>query len=182
MTERDTEPDEVRLDTLPREIEPPPGSSNRIAARLAQEGLIRQSKPPSRRWLRVAALLVVGFAAGWGAARTTSPAPPEATGDRYILLLYGAPASDPAGRAIEYRDWAARTRQEGRHVSGERLGTSFATLGPGGKEGKSEKSLGAPLGYFIVEAGSEDEAASVAASHPHIRHGGTIVVRRINPT
>jgi hypothetical protein len=36
-------------------------------------------------------------------------------------------------------------------------------------------------GYFIVNAASEVEAVSLAQSSPHVKYGGTVVVKKILP-
>ena len=78
----------------------------------------------------------------------------------------------------EYGDWARRLAASGPEVSGEKLADDRELL------------VGAPIsraradlrGYFIVEAADLQRAQQLAGSHPHVKRGGTIVVRRIDPT
>jgi hypothetical protein len=36
-----------------------------------------------------------------------------------------------------------------------------------------------PRGYFVISARDADEARRIAATCPHLRHGGRIVLRRV---
>ena len=70
-----------------------------------------------------------------------------------------------AGRVDEYRGWARDLRAENVVIDGVKL-----------------KSAPSPLsGYFMIRARDLDEAKRIAASCPHVRHGGTIEVREIDP-
>jgi len=162
---------------LPREIDPPADSEARTAEALRALGLLSQR----RRWwpgVAVAAAIAVAFAAGW-TTKALSPVP--AAGSRYLLLLYPGDAPRTGGDAAlveEYRQWAHTARAGGRFVSGERLGSEPGVV------------LGAPgappadrlQGYFVIEARSDQDALSIAKRHPHLRHGGRIVIRRIEAT
>ena len=76
-----------------------------------------------------------------------------------------------------------------------RLGATAGSVWNGGirreARRRSELLVGAPLnnpvradlrGYFIVQAADLQRAQQLAVSHPHVKRGGTIVVRRIDPT
>jgi hypothetical protein len=82
-------------------------------------------------------------------------------------------------RVREYGEWARRLAASGTEVSGEKLADD------------SELLVGAPIdtpsradlrGFFIVQASDAQHAEQLAVSHPHVKRGGTIVVRRIDPT
>lgn len=142
---------------VPRDVTPPPEIRRRLVSNLRAAGHIR-GRTVWRRVTAAAAAMVI-FAAGWaanGAYESRQAAQP------FILFLYGgAPASgEEQDRVAEYREWAEAERARGRHTTGERFDA-------------------APSGYFVVEAPSLDAARDLAARHPHVRHGGTIVVRAV---
>jgi hypothetical protein len=96
-----------------------------------------------------------------------------------MLLLYGGTDTRSDDGVREYGDWARRLAASGTNVSGEKLADD------------SELLVGAPLnnpvradlrGFFIVQAADVERAQQLAVSHPHVKRGGTIVVRRIDPT
>ena len=156
----------------------------------ASAGAPRECRPrvtPSRRG-RLARALAAGIAAvllfGAGGAVGRLTAPPPAAGE-FLLLLYGPPET-PGGRggeelADEYRRWAAGLRDAGVAINGARLATQTIALAPNGRPrapgGGSRGLLG---GFFRVDARDLEAAAALAATCPHLRHGGTIEVRRIS--
>jgi hypothetical protein len=161
------------LKPLPRGIEPPPGVRRDLVARMRREGLLRRSNP-WRSMVAAAALIVVGFSLGWLAGRGAPPHGRVAS-SQVIFLLYGTP-SDPAQDAVaEYSAWARRLASEGRSVHGEKLADGSVTVG-----GPAPSSV--PGGFFTIGAATLDEARAIAAAHPHVRRGGIIVVRAIDPT
>lgn len=112
---------------------------------------------------------------------------------RYMLTLHADPANwlalgpDEMQKAIEkYLAWGALLRRAGTLVSNDKLadgegrvvrlvdGHIRTTDGPF-TEGKEVMG-----GYYLIESGSYDDAASVAGSCPHLELGGTIEVRRID--
>ena len=163
------------LRSLRLEEEPPPAAERRILRELRAAGLVE----PGRNIVGIgkgtaAALLLVGaFAAGWLAARTEPGRPP---GNRYVLFLYGEPGARSTARVEEYRAWAREQREAGREVRGERLGASETTIGGSAPSGLTLQ------GFFVITAPGEPEALELAQRHPHVRHGGVVVVRPIDPT
>lgn len=168
---RDEEP--VDLSSLEREIEPPSALERRLVRRLQREGLIR-STAPMLKVLATAAAIAAVFLAGWFAGRTTASRAPGA-GERYALLLYGDVAAPSAELVAEYSAWARATRAGGRHLTGERLERVSTAFG-------SSVTSDEPQGFFVFTAASLEDARAVAASHPHIRRGGRVVLKRILPT
>src|SRR6185436_7488428 len=106
----------------------------------------------------------------------TPAGPPPAVSPRFVLLLYGEVPGNEADRVREYREWAKQLAAEGHTVSGEKLDEAAIVAGPDVPNAASLR------GFFIVGADSEAEARRIAANHPHVRHGGTVVVRAIVPT
>jgi len=195
MTTHDDEPldDDARtaLDRLRRPLQPPPGLEARVIAAVGVKepgGALHPVR--RRRWgalagtLAAAATFIVGM---WlGLVRPWEPrAPASGATSRFILLLYEdatyeAPA-DPAARTKEYADWAGALGRRGIVIGGDELGSGGAVItraaAPEPLPAASIADL--PAGYFIIEARDDADAARIAASCPHVAHGGRIVIRRI---
>jgi hypothetical protein len=157
-------------------VPPPEAVKARVVEALRGGGLLARKPGRVRRAVFAAAAGLALAAAGWLAgsvarAPTGSPGSPA-----FMLLLFGGDAapSGEAARVAEYRDWARSLAGKGRRVSGERLADGAVAVGAGDPPGG-----GALKGFFIIEARSIEEAEALAAAHPHVRHGGSIVIRRI---
>jgi hypothetical protein len=172
-------------DKLPP-IPVPPGLEARIAGSLRAAGLI-EGAPPRRRWsgaLWATAAGLVIFLTGYGVAVYRNGRPPDAAAQtRYALLLYaGADVADTAGTpgdVEEHRRWAATLANGGHTIVGEKLARDGVVLNPSGLIADAGPAL---EGFFIVSAANETEAQSIARSSPHFKHGGRVVIRRIEPT
>jgi hypothetical protein len=119
-----------------------------------------------RRWLAVAAAaagLVIAIVLSRGLVTRAMP-----LRDTYVLLLYQdstylAPADGNWDkRRAEYARWADSLDALGKMDVAGRL------VGPG-----------AITGMFIVRAKSDDDAAHIAATCPHIKYRGHIETRRL---
>jgi hypothetical protein len=184
---------EAALRSLPRERRAEASLEDHVVAKLRSEGLLatpRAARPPRGAWMRIAAsiaLLALGFTAGaiWTNAR---PAPAGAN-PRFLLLLHEPSATGPAPspeeqRALvdEYKAWAVAGAESGFLLEGEKLKDDVRVL-PAPGDGASAPSAGAPFigGYFVVQAAGYEEASRLAGTCPHLRHGGTIEIREIDP-
>jgi hypothetical protein len=175
------------LRDLPREIAPPDGAEARTVTALRDRGLIVSGQ---RLPLRTAAVLLLpialtisGFAAGWFLRPMARDSVASHSHDqpRFVLLLYGRTGSESVqdDSVAEYGRWARDLARHGTGVSGEKLVDAPPTIVG------AQFTAGAPAdlrGYFIVEAADEQHARILAVSHPHVKRGGTIVIRRIDPT
>jgi len=178
-----TEGERQALAALKQDVEPSPETGAAIVERLRARGAFRR---PPRRWrtgLAAAAALVLAFLAGLLASRTGPEAPPG-RGDAYLLLLLGGEEGpDPAAQVAEYAGWARALASEGKVLGGEKLAPEGVRLDAGvpamALPVRPREDLG---GFFIVTAGSAAEAEEIARSCPHLRYGGSIVIRRIEPT
>jgi hypothetical protein len=107
---------------------------------------------------------------------------------QYMLLLYDNPTDwqkvSPAEmqKAIEkYMAWtkkpftvdSKRLAEDPGKVMRPGSGAPRTTDGP---YSESKEVLG---GFYLIEAASYDEAVKLAADHPHLEYGGTIVVRQL---
>lgn len=162
------------------EIVPPAGRARRIAG----------------PWRAAAAALVL-FVAGLGVGRLTAPggeappAPPPGTERRFALLLTPGPGPAPevpeADLVREYGAWAGSLSERGHQVSGEKLKSGERRLpgaSPGDAPGTAPALAGmAELeGFFILSAPSMEEAEALARTCPHLKYGGVVTVREIDPT
>jgi hypothetical protein len=174
----------TELNGLPREQAPPSALRDRIENDLRRRGMVVATRP---RYARLAATILfpllcaaAGFAAGWFSRPAASATVRH--DDRqphFMLLLYGGMDNAGDNGVREYGDWARRLAATGTDVSGEKLADESGAF------------VGAPLaspagaelrGFFIVQAADARQAQLLATSHPHVKRGGTIVVRRIDPT
>ncbi len=174
--------EQARFDALPRAIEPPPLLEDRVVRGLRASGALGPSSRSSA-WLRAAAAVVL-VAGGFTLGRLTAAGPdPSAApaGTRYLLLLYGAAsasAAEEAARVREYGAWAGEEAAAGRLISGEKLGDLEMIVGGA----SSQAATPAPSGFFIIRASTQAEAQTIAARCPHVKHGGTVVVKPIEET
>ncbi len=162
-------------------LSPGPDLERRVLAALYERGLLRRRGPHARAVAALAAaaaLVGIGFGVGTWRAQTTIPREP---GRLFVLLLTvdagaaGATAATPGAVVEEYRAWAVGLHQQGRLVAAEKLKAAAQVLGPGPGDGTR---VG---GYFVIRAASHEEALAVARSHPHLRRGGTITLREVDP-
>jgi hypothetical protein len=169
------------VDELRRGPAPSPALESTVIDALRQEGLIRTNPVPS--WLaRIAASLMV-FALGAAAGHYLLPEIDRPQGaparPRYMLLLTGdvAPPLDGSTRAIEYGNWARSLGDQGISISGDELSSHVEVVS--NQADARFPDLTSVGGYFVIEASDDVAAAALARTCPHIRYGGSIVIRRI---
>lgn len=153
----------------------------RVVGALRAEGLIR-TRGLSPLVMRIAASLLIfvgGAIAGRFAWPETSPQRPSDAPARYLLLLAGdvTPAADGSTRAAEYGEWARSVAARGIAVSGEELSTHAQVVSQ--KPSATFPDLSSAGGYFLISAADDAEAVSLARTCPHVKYGGSIVVRRV---
>src|SRR5271169_2594028 len=90
-----------------------------------------------------------------------------------------APPDDPGNARVDFHGRRGRTRRTHR-----RRTRNDASLDLSGSQGLQEihtedTNLG---GYFVIAAPNLDAALAIARTYPHLKHGGTIVIRPIDPT
>ena len=171
-----------------------------VDTRRGASGQGTRTRPDWGRRTAVAALLVgafLGYAtASWqGGSGSTTPAAPASpattrAGDgMYLLLLYTDANAGAAGNAhtearivAEYARWARALRDSGKLVSAEKLADSPSRwLGPGSPAGVVP-NVGQIGGFFLIRAADFAEAQRIAADCPHLKHGGRVELRAIEPT
>ena len=167
-TQDDLTPDEQEsLRRLPREAGLPRGLEDATVAALHQRGLLRRSR-----------------------LGTASPLPEDGR-PRFAFFLYEGPEyRQPAPGAMaqrvgEYVAWASEKRTNGVVEGGEKLRDDIdLAVEPDGRTGEATAASGEPrlAGYFLVRASDRSAAAEIARTCPHVRYGGSIVIREIDPT
>lgn len=143
--------------------------------------------------------LLVGLAAGWFARDLSGMSGDDAPaaiasepGDlqRYLILLHGPPAAPPgsppasesavAAAVARYTAWADTLRSRGRLVVAEKLNDETGRwLAAPGDTVTHATDIG---GFYLIRAGSYEEAEAIARTGPHIGYGGTIELRAIEHT
>ncbi len=185
------------LAQLPREAAPPAALEDSIVGALRARGLLR--RPVRRRALEVgfalaASVLVFlgGFALGRRAAPEASAAP--AGPAQFALLLYEGPdyRHAPPGKAEErvreYSEWAGARAARGELLAGEKLRDDpDLVIKADGRVTTVTTVPAAPgstrlAGFFIIRAADRGSALEIARTCPHVRYGGSIVLREIEPT
>ena len=153
----------------------------------------------------VAAFLLVGLLVGRRAAtparesrepavaRSTTGTP---TKEQYLLLLEGPARTRPADVAAtaadsaaasaivaEYRAWAGRLRSSGALVLAEKLADEPLVIHA--RDGvirpvrNSAEEVG---GFFLIQVADSAEADRIVRECPHLKYGGTVQLRKIQPT
>ena len=155
---------------------------SRVVAALRADGLIRTgvSWPLPARIAAALLLFVLGALAGRYVPRELTNVPASTpVQPRYLLLLAGdvTPTLDGSTRAAEYGDWARSLSARGIKVSGDELATQAELVT--NRRSSTLRDLALVGGYFLIEARDDAEAAALAHTCPHIKYGGSIVVRRI---
>jgi hypothetical protein len=168
-----SDPERAALADLQRPIAAPGGIEAQIVGELRSRGLIRARFHRPLQWIAVAAVVALAFAAGALVQRTMLNRDSSST--RFMLLLYGGDGGD--NRRVEYAAWAKSVAAKGTTISGEELSDSAEELPNNAWGTLPTDSL--PRGYFIVSTATLQEARSIAATCPHLQHGGRIVIRSI---
>ena len=156
---------------LPRERRIDPVQADRV---------LRSLRPAApRRWIaEIAAAVAIALLAGAAGRASVHP-----TRGNYMLLVHDdAPAapSEALGRFQEYSAWAASLRKEHHLAGGEELQDQREILFPDRRvEVRSAGRDHAIGGYFLLVANDDAEALAIARDCPHLRHGGTVELRRI---
>ncbi|MEW5915672.1 MAG: hypothetical protein AB1762_04675 [Gemmatimonadota bacterium] len=170
------------LRDIPREVAPPADLEERTISALRSRALLRERRVPwvlrPSGWLAAAVIVLAAFFAGMGTGRMRAPAPrPEPS---FALMLYGEIGGDSATqmeRAAEYGRWARAAHTGARVLGGEALGGHVVDVGRAPIAGGDEL-----VGFFLIQASDRQAAARMAAECPHVKYGGRVVVREIQPT
>lgn len=186
------------LNGLAREVEPPPALEDRVVDALRRERLLSGGGSASwRRYLRPAVAVAAAaaiFLVGWLAGRSGPPAPGVGPSmPQFVLLLYNDPGirelgpEEMARRVAEYSGWARSLHESGALVSAEKLDLDGRLVERSGGTLQVTQEVPTPpagilTGFFLVRAPDYPAALRLAGESPHLRYGGRISIRRIDPT
>jgi len=176
-------------DRLERETQPPSELKRRVVGSLVNRGLL--SRPGGagavRRAAFLAAALAVAFAGGAAVGRQVARRDTDERNRYALFFLEGPDFDQPPGRhryMAEYQAWAATLRQ-GKMIEGHALDYPFTVLRSSSDSvaawGDVSRQPVAIAGYIIIRAASDAEAVAIARTSPHLRHHGTIEIRRLVP-
>ncbi len=114
---------------------------------------------------------------------------------QFMLLLHENPASfadvtpEQMEQVIgEYVAWRVALEKQGRFAGGEKLrdegGRHLTGSGADFKvvDGPFAEAAEVIGGYFTVQAKDYDEAIEIAKGCPHLKYGGRIELRQVEPT
>jgi hypothetical protein len=181
-----TPEERAALARLKRDRQPPVGLEARVLAAVAARSV---AAPDRARW-RIPALTAIAasliFTLGaWLGSVWTPRQPAAPTGAKFILLLYEdaafQPAADPSSRVREYSAWAATLARAGQLLSGEELDDAGVglTASSAATAVAPDDVRAQPRGYFVIVAPDAASASAIAATCPHLKYGGRIVIRKI---
>lgn len=170
-----------------------------VTTGVAPNGAAAPERAAMRLFAAAAAAALCVALGAWGALWLTGDGPgggagaPTDAGDTYALLLLSGPgefavsADEEARRVQEYSGWAGQLAQAGRLLAGEKLADEARLLDDADASAAArlmpaDRGDGILAGFFLIRAADYDEAVAIAADCPHLRYGGRVEVRRIEPT
>lgn len=108
---------------------------------------------------------------------------------QYMLLLYENPAGwekvspEEMQKALEkYMAWTKKPfTVDSKRLAGDKGRVIRASGGkPRATDGPYSETKEVLGGFYLITAGSYDEAVARALEHPHVEYGGTIEVRQLH--
>ncbi len=107
------------------------------------------------------------------------------SGSRYALFLFEddayerAPSGHEMERVQEYSAWARSVRASGEELSSEGRFCRVENGDVVASEPQSDARRGHLAGYFVIGARSLEDAFEVAKTCPHLKHHGTLELRKL---
>ena len=184
-----------RMAALPRQASPPVALEEATVDALVARGLIRRARPVRgpRPWHVVLATAagILLFVGGLTMGRRSSPSAGADQRSEFMLLLYEGPeyrhpaAGQEQERVQEYSAWARHQVGKGDLVAAEKLKNDWdmmirgdGTVATPPPANEAERLAG----FFIIRANDRGAALEVARGCPHLRYGGSILIREIERT
>lgn len=170
------------LQDFARDDEPSPALRRRVERTLIDRGHLTPARTPWRA-LGIAASLLVAAGVGFAAGRI-QPSPDSSP--QFLLLLRedSTYRDDRPIREIvrEYGRWADSLRQNDQLVLAEKLSNESADVVGQPVAFITDPRESPTTGLFLVRASNLDAAKAIAASSPHVKYGGRVVIRPIQRT
>jgi hypothetical protein len=168
------------LETFAGDVKPSPTLKRRVEQTLRQRGHLPAAFT-SWRPIGLAASLLAAAGLGFGAGRISLPG--ASPGSREYLLLLREDSTYHDDREVaeivgEYARWADSLRRNDLLVLAEKLGDEEESV-VASSVPVFEAEESATTGFFLVRAPDLETARSIAASSPHLKYGGRIVIRSI---
>ena len=159
--------------------EPPRSLHDRVERTLLASGLLESRSKRLQRYAVRAAVLVIVTGAAFAMGRVQREFTDPDSLPHFLMLLYedSTYRDDRPVREIvnEYARWADSLRQGQALVLGEKLDDARVEL-----PAPAVSRISPPTGMFIVRAGNLQHATILAATSPHLRFGGRVVVHQID--
>ncbi|MBL6445077.1 hypothetical protein JMN32_02080 [Fulvivirga sp. 29W222] len=166
------------FEALRQPVQPDIHLEERIVKRLKDENLISKT-PAWKDWgLKIAAsiaLIAVGIIIG----KIIYPPMETQSQFNYMLVLYEDgrfTPSSPEEMFTEYSKWMEGIQEQGVTIGGQEMKPSSLFLEPDGTQ-VSDDNVRRVGGYFVINAGSLDQAMKIAQDSPHLKYGGSIEVK-----
>jgi hypothetical protein len=205
-----TDEEAAALASLKDEPVPSSGLEDRIVDALKRRGRIRARGgvlvmigKTAGVVAAAAAVFAIGFLTGNRNVEATkteeapaqvASAPAASEENQYMLLMFtrgedasDEPMTDANYEAIvdEYRQWAVDRASEGRLVDAHKLASDARVMTTSGGDIAVASSLDPERvlgGYFLIKAGSLEEAVELSKTHPHLKYGGEVEIRPLEVT
>ena len=152
----------------------------RVRRSLESRGLIQTRRgSPLVRLAGFAVAAALHFSAGlFAGSRRTPPDLEASVKPKYALILYGGIEGDEGAehdrRAREYGAWARTLSGDAKWVGGEELNRAIAVY-----PSPASAAEDPVVGFFLIDATSEEIAKRIARDCPHLRYGGRVVVHPV---
>ena len=107
--------------------------------------------------------------------------------EKFMLIFHGANSNDLSPEVMEsqmgkWMAWVEKLNKNGQYDSGEPLlpgGKLLTGSNKAGTDGPYTEGKEVVGGYFIINAGSMDEAVQIAQDYPDFEFGGSVQVRQV---
>jgi hypothetical protein len=107
--------------------------------------------------------------------------------EKFMLIFHGANANDLSPAEMEsqmgkWMAWVDKLNASGQYVSGEPLlpgGKLLTVKNKKGSDGPYTEGKEVVGGYFIINAGTMDEAVQISQDYPDFDYGGSVQVRQV---
>jgi len=175
--------------SLSRNQTPPSSLEENIVMVLRNRNLLRPHGgfATAARLAAALVLLLTGAATGYFLGSSGTPESTNPNQPKFALLLRETvdPQENTEALVAEYSLWARKVHADGRFVMGEKLGTDGQILMKSNDRTEAQEidfSTENLSGFFIIQAQDYNEAMTIASGCPHLKYGGKIEVRKIDPT